>query len=202
MIAGSYTTHTAVLNSTTLNPGPLATSGLIRRCGMPLRWPDCHGGGRCAGSRDEQPRLRDAQMHVLSPHVKRHALSSRGWRAREAAIVAATAQFLRLATANRGRFGTFTQGIFNRVSCVTAKRACRPPVSRARNTCVHTNMKPLETTPGWRPHTSTNGHAPQGAFWRGDAFFVSPLCPLGCNGSRFARAGLPPCTRNKDVQGR
>ena len=28
------------------------------------------------------------------------------------------------------------------------------------------------------------------------------LCPLGCNGPRFARAGLPPCTRNKDGQGR
>ena len=47
-------------------------------------------------------------------------------------------------------------------------------------------MKPLETTPGWRPHTSTNGHAPQGAFWRGDAFFVSPLCPL--QGGRVAPA--------------
>ena len=35
-----------------------------------------------------------------------------------------------------------------------------------------------------------------------EAFFASPLCPLGCNGPRFARAGLLPCARNKDGQGR
>ena len=38
--------------------------------------------------------------------------------------------------------------------------------------------------------------------WSAVCVLPSPLCPLGCNGPRFARAGLLPCARNKDGQGR
>ena len=88
MIAGSYTTQTAVSNSTTLNPRVLATSGLIRRCRGALRPCAAQGGGRCAGSRDDQPRLQDARTRVGLPPSKRHALASRGWSARPAGSAA------------------------------------------------------------------------------------------------------------------
>ena len=82
MIAGSYTAQTAVSNSTSLNPRVLATSGLIRRCRVPLRRCAAQGGGRRASSRDDQPRLQDARTRVGLPPSKQHALASRGWSAR------------------------------------------------------------------------------------------------------------------------
>ena len=54
---------------------------LLRQCAA-------QGGGRCAGSRDDQPRLQDAQTRVGLPPSKRHALArlaSRGWSASRAA---------------------------------------------------------------------------------------------------------------------
>ena len=80
MIAGSYTTQTDASNSTTLNPRPLPTSVLIRRCRGALRPCAAQVGGRFAGSRDDQPRLQDARTRVGIPSSKRHALSGSGHR--------------------------------------------------------------------------------------------------------------------------